>query len=63
MLNQFTKIKYYIAAVLLLFGVFVWAGLTGTRLLGDDDESTETRDGNPGYGGRSGGRASRFYHK
>ena len=48
----------YLAVVL---GYFVYAGLTGTRMLGDD---TEEYDPN-GQSGRGGDRVrtSRFYHK
>jgi len=41
MLKQFFHIRYYAIAMLLLFGVFSWAGFSGTRLLGDDDNNKE----------------------
>ncbi|MGI4738689.1 MAG: hypothetical protein ACRYG7_26255 [Janthinobacterium lividum] len=46
---------------------FVGAGLRGYRLLGDDNESTETERGGPGNsltgrGGSHGGHGT-FYHK
>lgn len=41
MLKQFLSIRYYAIAMLLLFGVFAWAGFSGTRLLGDDDNNRE----------------------
>lgn len=44
--------------VLLGLGVFAWAELTGTRLLGDDKEETSTSSGRRGYRGRTS-----FYHK
>ncbi|WP_375417400.1 hypothetical protein [uncultured Hymenobacter sp.] len=50
----------YAGLVLLSLTGFVWAGLHGTRLLGDDNESTETL-GSAGRGA-SGGHA-RYYHK
>jgi hypothetical protein len=67
MLDELAKIKYYLAFLLVLSGVFVWATLTGTRFLGDDKESRENINGY-GQGGhssyrRSGYRSSGFYHK
>jgi hypothetical protein len=44
------------------FGVFVWASFSGTRLLGDDNESTETRTG-PGTHSSSHSGHNSFYHK
>ncbi len=38
-----------------------WAGLRGTRLLGDDNESVESLNGPSSRG--VGGRSARFYHK
>lgn len=56
----------FYALLLLPLAWFAWGGLTGTRLLGDDNESTETV-GNGGQGFRSGSGGSaghaRFYHK
>ena len=45
--------------------VFEWAGLRGYRLLGDDNESTETERGGPGNSltGRAHGGHGTFYHK
>jgi hypothetical protein len=53
-------------ALLGLLG-FGWAGQRGTRLLGDDNESTEAERGGPGNsltgrGGSHGGHGT-FYHK
>ena len=62
MLNQFKPLRFYALFVLLVLGVFTWATLTGTRFLGDDNESTENRQGYGSSRGGSGGRA-RFYHK
>jgi len=45
---------------------FEWAGLNGYRLLGDDNESSETERGGPGnsLSGRAhGGGHGTFYHK
>lgn len=44
--------------LLLGLGVFTWAELTGTRLLGDDKEEATSSARGRVYGGRSG-----FYHK
>jgi hypothetical protein len=64
MLDEIRKIKYYVVAAVVALGVFTWAGFTGTRLLGDDNESKEGANGYYGSSGRSGGRGySRFYHK
>ena len=58
-LNELTKIKIYVAIVLVALGVFTWAGFTGTRLLGDDDEQV-----NNGYRSSYGRHGyTRFYHK
>ncbi|GAA4374856.1 hypothetical protein [Hymenobacter koreensis] len=62
MFEHIRKFRLFAAVALLALGGFVWAGLTGTRLLGDDNESTENLNG---YGGaRSGGGSGvRYYHK
>jgi hypothetical protein len=61
-LSSLRPIRFYALLLLLPLGWFAWGSLTGTRLLGDDNESTETlRDSRGGSSG-SGGRA-RFYHK
>jgi hypothetical protein len=65
MLQEFAKIKYYIAAILVALAVYMWAGLTGTRLLGDDSEKTKntgTSYGQSRYSGR-GYSSSHHYHK
>jgi hypothetical protein len=54
-------IRFYALLLLLPLGWFAWGAATGTRLLGDDNESTETI-GN-GSRGRSSGGHARFYHK
>ncbi|UOG76291.1 hypothetical protein MTX78_06740 [Hymenobacter tibetensis] len=61
LLRDLKSIRYYALAAALAYGTFVWAGLRGTRLLGDDNENTENLNGNSSHGG-SGGHA-RFYHK
>ncbi|WP_324671184.1 hypothetical protein [Hymenobacter sp. GOD-10R] len=60
-LRQLWSIRYYAFLALLGYGTFVWAGLTGTRLLGDDNESTENINGNSSSGGRAG--HGTYYHK
>ncbi|WP_266368295.1 hypothetical protein [Tellurirhabdus rosea] len=62
MLRPFRTIRFYIAFILLLFVGFLWAGLNGVRLIGNDEERTENVNGQGGSH-RSGGRTSRFYHK
>jgi hypothetical protein len=54
--------RWPVYAGLLLLGLaaFTGAGLRGYRLLGDDNESTETERG--GHGGSRGGHGT-FYHK
>jgi hypothetical protein len=34
--NKLLKIKYYLAFVLLMLGLYVYAGLSGTRFIGSD---------------------------
>lgn len=64
MLNRYKPVFLYGLFVLLTLGVFTWATMTGTRLLGDDNDSVERRDGYSA-GGRTGVRGGRgyFYHK
>lgn len=58
------KLGLYAVLMLLAFGGFVWAGLTGTRLLGDDNESTENLNGTGGARSSSGhGGRALYYHK
>jgi hypothetical protein len=57
----------YTGLLLLLLLGFGWAGQGGTRLFGDDNESTENANGGPGnsltgHGGSHGGHGT-FYHK
>jgi hypothetical protein len=54
-------IRFYALLLLLPLGWFAWGAATGTRLLGDDNESTETLSN--GSRGRSSGGYARFYHK
>lgn len=53
--KEFYKIKYYVLIVSLLFGLYAWAAITGTKLTGDDNEVKEERTGRQGH--------SNFYHK
>jgi len=53
----------YALLLLLPLGWFAWGTLTGTRLLGDDNESTETLGAGGSRGGRSTIGHARFYHK
>lgn len=58
-------IKIYLAFLLILLSVFGWAGLSGTRLLGDGKTVFEP-EGQPNPRSSSGiiyYRSSRFYHK
>ena len=55
--------RYYALLLLLPLGWFVWGTNTGTRLLGDDNESTETL-GAPGTRGSHGSAGHGLYfHK
>jgi len=60
-LRQLWSIRFYALLALLGYGSFVWAGLTGTRWLGDDNESTENVNGNSHSSGHVG--HSTYYHK
>jgi len=55
----------YAGLAALGLGLFGWAGLSGYRLLGDDNESSETERGGPGssLSGRAHGGHGTFYHK
>lgn len=56
-------VRLYALLLLLPLGWFAWGAATGSRLLGDDNESTETlRDGTGSRRGSGIGHA-RFYHK
>ena len=64
MLNQYKPIRYFALFLLFIVGLFTWATMTGSRFLGDDNESVENRGGY-GSGNSRGGRGVRhgFYHK
>jgi uncharacterized membrane protein YgcG len=66
LLNLLRPVRFYALLMLLPLGWFAWGGFSGTRLLGDDNESTETvSNGSSSFrsGGRSSGGHARFYHK
>ncbi|MGA0555401.1 hypothetical protein ACO2Q8_02040 [Larkinella sp. VNQ87] len=64
MREHFTKAKFFALAGGLLLAGFVWTGMSGSRLLGDDLESVDKLENyKKGSGGRSYGRHNRFYHK
>ena len=62
MLKNLFHIRYYLVVALLAYGTFVWAGLTGHRLLGDDNESTENLNGTGSHGSGRHGRGL-YFHK
>ena len=63
-MKNLTKIKPLVLAGGLLLAGFAWAGMSGSRLLGDDLESVDKLDTyKNGSGGRHSGRRSYFYHK
>jgi hypothetical protein len=61
LLNSLRPVRFYALLLLLPLGWFAWGTATSRRLLGDDNESTETLRN--GAGGRSSGGHARFYHK
>lgn len=56
-------VRLYALLLLLPLAWFAWGTATGTRLLGDDNESTETLAAPGSRGGRGAGGHARFYHK
>ena len=59
--DSIRTLRWYALFLLLPLGVLMWANATGTRLLGDDNESTETLSN--ARGSHSSGGHARFYHK
>ncbi|SFQ00598.1 hypothetical protein [Hymenobacter arizonensis] len=55
------RMLLFYSLLLLPMAWFAWGSLTGRRLLGDDNESTETLGNTAGRRGSSG--HARFYHK
>jgi hypothetical protein len=53
--TNFSRIKYYAILAGLLTGGLLWADYSGTRWLGDDNQSTEAHSARAGHGN--------FYHK
>jgi len=62
LLTSLRPVRFYALLLLLPLGWFAWGAATGTRLLGDDNESTETLSAGS-RGGRTSGGHARFYHK
>ena len=58
--DSIRTLRWFALFLLLPLGVLVWANRTGTRLLGDDNESTETLNaaGSNSHGGRG-----LYFHK
>ncbi|NVO32001.1 hypothetical protein [Hymenobacter lapidiphilus] len=55
------KIRFYALFAVLVYSVFMWASLSGHRLLGDDNEAEPNRNGTARTGG-SRGRVM-YFHK
>jgi hypothetical protein len=53
--------KIFVAYLAVVLGYFVYAGLTGTRILGDNTEKYDPSG--PDGRGPNRVRSSRFYHK
>jgi hypothetical protein len=53
----------YTGFLVLGLGVFCWAGLRSYRLLGDDNESSESTQSGPPRAGGHGGYVHGFNHK
>lgn len=53
--NSIKRIKYYVLICLLALGGYVWAGIMGYKIIGDDNESAAQASGNS--------HGNRFYHK
>ena len=61
LLTFLRHVRFFALFLVLPLGWFAWGTLTGTRLLGDDNESTETL----GTGNKSHGRTGHglYFHK
>ena len=55
-------VRFYALLLPLPLGWFAWGTATGTRLLGDDNESTETLNA-PGTRGRGHAGRGLYFHK
>lgn len=53
--NSIKKIKYYVLICLLGIGGYIWTGITGYKIIGDDNETAAQASGNS--------HTNRFYHK
>ncbi|MCI1186071.1 hypothetical protein MON38_01475 [Hymenobacter sp. DH14] len=62
LLNFLRPVRLYALLLLLPLAWFAWGTATGTRLLGDDNESTETLNA-PGTGGHGHAGRGLYFHK
>ncbi|GAA4052916.1 hypothetical protein GCM10022409_44840 [Hymenobacter glaciei] len=62
LLDFLRPVRFYALLLLLPLAWFAWGGLTGTRLLGDDNESTETLNA-PGTRSHGHGGRGLYFHK
>lgn len=53
----------FMASLTILVGIFLWAGISGTRLLGDGKGTYEPGEKTAQRMGTSSGTYHRFYHK
>ncbi|WP_114781679.1 hypothetical protein [Botryobacter ruber] len=59
---KFSFLTFFLLYLVLVLGYFVYAGMTGTRMLGDDTEQFDPSGPDRDSGGRR-VRTHRFYHK
>jgi hypothetical protein len=62
LLNFLRPVRFYALLLVGPLAWFAWGSYTGTRLLGDDNETTEALNGPAGRTGGSSGHAH-FFHK
>jgi hypothetical protein len=60
--DSIRTLRWFALFLLLPLGLLLWADATGTRLLGDDNESTETLNA-PGTRGHSHAGRGLYFHK
>ena len=60
--DSIRSLRWFALWLMVPLAVLVWANVRTVRLLGDDNESTETLNAPSARGHGSGGHA-RFYHK
>ena len=53
----------FISSLTVLLGIFLWAGISGTRLLGDGKDTFSPEDQKASRSRSSSGTYHRFYHK